>query len=85
LNQLLTAEQVAERTQLCPATIRRLCARGQLRATKLAGKWRIAETDYVRWLEAGEPEPGVARPKTGRRMASPASSWQLRAINGGAA
>jgi hypothetical protein len=65
------------------ATIRRLCARGQIRATKLAGQWRIAEDAYIDWIASGEPEPGVMRPGERRRMAPPASRWHLRAINNG--
>jgi excisionase family DNA binding protein len=81
--RFLTPEQVAENTQLCTATIRRLCARGDIRATKLAGQWRIPEDAYMEWVASGEPEPGVSRPQQQPRMAPPASRWQLRAIEGG--
>jgi excisionase family DNA binding protein len=80
---LLTCAQVARETQLCPVTVRRLCARGEIRATKLAGHWRIPEDAYAEWLARGEPEPGVIRPRARRRMAPPRSRWQLRAIEGG--
>jgi excisionase family DNA binding protein len=80
---LLTPEEVAEETRLCTATVRRLCARGEIRATKLAGQWRISEDAYAEWLARGEPEPGVIRPPERRRMRQPASRWQLRAIQGG--
>ena len=81
--KFLTPEQVAQQTPLCAATVRRLCARGDIRATKRAGRWLIYETSYLAWLEAGEPEPGVMRPQRQPKMASPASRWQLRAIEGG--
>jgi excisionase family DNA binding protein len=82
LDAFLTPEQVAKNTQLSPVTIRRLCTRGEIRATKLAGQWRIPEDAYREWVASGEPEPGVLRPQQRRRMASPASRWQLRAIEG---
>jgi hypothetical protein len=82
-DKLLTPEQAAERTQLCPATIRRLCVRGEIPgATKLAGRWRIPEDGYAQWIVSGAPEPGVMRPKPGHRMNAPASRWALRAIEG---
>jgi excisionase family DNA binding protein len=80
----LTPEQVAERTQLCVSTVRRLCIRREIPgATKPAGRWRIPEAGYQAWLASSEPEPGVMRPRPQRKMAPPASRWQLRAIEGG--
>ena len=81
MDRFLTPEQIAESTQLSPVTIRRLCARREIRGTKLAGQWRIREDAYREWLASGQPEPGVLRPQ--RRIAQPASRWQLRAIEGG--
>jgi excisionase family DNA binding protein len=81
--RFLTPERVAELTQLCTATIRRLCASGKIEAYKLAGQWRIPERAYLAWVQSGEPEPGVMRPKQPPKMAPPASRWQLRAIEGG--
>jgi excisionase family DNA binding protein len=82
--QFLTPEQIAERTQLCAATIRRLCARGEIPgATKLVGQWRIPEDGYMQWVSSGQPEPGVMRPKPRRRMSTPAARWALGAIEGG--
>jgi excisionase family DNA binding protein len=78
-----TCDQVAEDTQFSHVTIRRLCARGEIPAKKLAGQWRISEEAYAEWVAGGEPEPGVVRPRQRRRMAEPASRWQLRAIEGG--
>jgi excisionase family DNA binding protein len=71
---MLTPEEVAEQTKLCPTTIRRLCARGTIRAKKLAGKWRIPQPAYEAWLESSEPEPGVIQPGSVRR--------HLRAVGG---
>jgi excisionase family DNA binding protein len=80
---LYTPDQVARETQLSTATVRRLCARGEIRATKLVGQWRISEEAYAEWLARGEPEPGVMRPGQRHRIAAPTSRWQLRAIEGG--
>lgn len=60
---LLSPTQIASETDLSPITIRRLCASGELRATKLGGQWRIYEDSYIEWLQAGEPEPGVKDPQ----------------------
>lgn len=59
----LTPDEVAERTKLCLATIRRLCQRGEIQAVKLAGNWRIPEDAYHEWIAASTPpppDPGVA-------------------------
>jgi hypothetical protein len=84
--RLLTPHEVADRAQLSPATIRRLCSRRVIRgATKLAGQWRIPEDSYRAWVQAGEPEPGVVRPPSLHRMpaATTRSPWRLEAIDGG--
>jgi excisionase family DNA binding protein len=84
VGRFLTPEEIAEQTQLCTATIRRLCARREIPgATKLAGQWRIPENGYLQWIASGEPEPGVMRPVPRHTMAGPASRWRLRAIEGG--
>jgi excisionase family DNA binding protein len=41
---LLTIEQAAERLQLNPATVRRQCQRGALRAVKRGRVWRVPES-----------------------------------------
>lgn len=87
---LLTPEQVAERTHLCVATVRRKCQTGELRATKPAGQWRIYEEALEEWLRASEPkrDPGVFRPGGAERRATvarpPRGSWRrLRTIESG--
>ena len=87
---LLTPEEVAEQTRLCVATIRRKCQTGELRASKPAGRWRIAPDAVAEWLNANEPEPvpGVLRPppaeSRGTVARSSRGSWRrLRTIESG--
>lgn len=90
MKALLTPEEVAEKTQLCVATIRRKCQCGELRASKPAGRWRIDSRDLDEWLSANEPRPdlGVIRPSPaesrGTVARSPRRSWRrLRTIESG--
>lgn len=62
MTRYLTPEEVAARVRLTPTTIRAACANGSLPATKLCNRWRITEQAFNEWLQAGEPEPGVAEP-----------------------
>ena len=87
---LLTPEEVAKQTRLCVATIRRKCRTGELRASKPAGRWRIAPEAVTEWIHASEPkrDPGVLRRQTaelGARVARPPrGSWRrLRTIESG--
>lgn len=82
--QLLTPEQVAERVQLKPQTIRDMCQRRELRATKIARKWRIYPDSVEAWLAAGEPEPGVLQPiHQPSRHRLPPERRRFRAMVGG--
>lgn len=81
--KLLTPEQVADRTQLCLATVRRLCQRGEIEAVKLAGQWRIPEDNYLAWIQNSTPtppDPGVAAPRGAKVGKSSTFGRQLRAI-----
>lgn len=87
--QLLTPEEIAERTKLNVVTIRRLCQRGTLPAHKLAGQWRVDPADYDEWLaKAKERTPaGVVEPIRRRARVSHSLPFgrdvSLRAIAGG--
>lgn len=52
-SQLLTVGQVADRLQVCASTVRKLCARRDIRAVRVGAQWRIAETEVARYLAAG--------------------------------
>ncbi len=52
---LLTIEQAAERLQLNPATVRRQCQRGALRAVKRGRVWRVPESALME--SATPPNP----------------------------
>jgi excisionase family DNA binding protein len=87
---LLTPEEVAKQTRLCVATVRRKCQTGELRASKPAGRWRIAPEAVKEWIHASEPkrDPGVLRPQTAEldgTVARPSrGSWRrLRVIESG--
>lgn len=48
----LTAVEVAERWGVSPKTVRKLCARGQLRALRIGDTWRIAPGDVEAFEQA---------------------------------
>jgi excisionase family DNA binding protein len=69
-----TPEECAELAQLHPETIVRMCRRGELKATKPAGRWRIYREDFERWLRECEPrDPGIGH----------APRRRLQAVRGG--
>lgn len=47
---LLSIENVAERLQLSPKSIRRLIERGELKAYKLGRQWRVSQKDFQTFL-----------------------------------
>lgn len=47
-----TAQQVAERLQVNEQTVRRWLRSGELHGVRLAGSWRITETDLKAFLDA---------------------------------
>jgi excisionase family DNA binding protein len=82
---LLTPEDVAEILALNVVTIRRMCARGDLPARKIAGKWRIGQYDLKAWMSGTpdrEPDPGVMTPSRGRVKPRAEDPFH-RAITGG--
>ena len=48
---LLTVREVARRMGVCPATIYRLCERGELAHVRVGAVLRIAPADFARYLE----------------------------------
>jgi len=68
---MYTPEQAAAIAQLHPETIVRMCRRGELRATKPAGRWRIYREDFERWLLDCEPrDAGIGAPRRRARRVS---------------
>ncbi len=56
--EYLTAEQVAEKLQLHPRTVRRLLATGELPGKKVGGKeWRISAAALKAYMEGGSQKP----------------------------
>lgn len=54
MGQLLTVQEVAERTRVTPLTVRRWINAGELPASKLGGDkagWRIDEEDLVAFID----------------------------------
>jgi len=63
---MYTPEQAAAIAQLHPETIVRMCRRGELRATKPAGRWRItARTSSGGCSIASHGTQGLGRPGAG--------------------
>lgn len=82
--KLLSAEDVARRTQLCPVTIHRALRSGELAGKKVRNRWLITEEAFAEWIAPTprEPEVGILRPgRVRRKDASP----YFRAIRGGRA
>ncbi len=54
-DEYLTAEQVAEKLQLHPRTVRRLLANGELPGKKVGGKeWRVSAAALKAYIEGGQ-------------------------------
>ena len=45
---------IADRLGVCDKTVRRLIARGELRAHRIGRQLRISEQDYIRYLERAD-------------------------------
>jgi len=60
--RMLVVEEVARLANLSAKTVWREIGRGNLRAHKLAGRWRIHPEDCEAWIERGAytPDPVVA-------------------------
>ena len=52
---LLRATDIAERLQLNVQTVRRLCATGELPATKFGTEWRISSSALESWVNKLHP------------------------------
>ena len=59
MERLMTTEEVAELLRIEPVTVRRLIARGELSAYRIAGEYRIAPEDLEKYLKSQQVE--VAR------------------------
>ncbi len=54
-DEYLTAEQVAEKLQMHPRTVRRLLNSGHLPGKKIGGKeWRVSAATLKAYIEGGE-------------------------------
>ena len=54
---MLTVKEVAQRSRFSEKTVRKAMARGELRASKLCGQWRILVEDFDEWIEGGTHVP----------------------------
>ena len=54
MEELMTAEQVAQYLQQSPFVIRRKLRKGEIKGVKISGKvWRIQKKDVVEYLNRG--------------------------------
>ena len=62
-DEYLTAEQVGEKLQMHPRTVRRLLSSGELPGKKICGKeWRVSATALKAYIEGGQkPTPAKKR------------------------
>lgn len=52
-SKLLTVRDVGRLAELGPKGVRNAIKRGELRARKIGGEWRITEDEYEAWIERG--------------------------------
>lgn len=83
---MMTVEEVARHAKLSPKTVCREIGRGNLRAHKLAGRWRIRAEDCEAWIDRAAYAPD----RIDRRSRVPATPSRgslaaLRQIEGEAA
>lgn len=64
----LTAEQVAERLHVTPATVRRMAVAGRIAASKVGRQWLITEDAVTEHLD--EHSNRERRPRRRRRRAA---------------
>lgn len=76
--ELLTVEEVARLAKLSPKTVCREIGRGNLRAYKLAGRWRIRTHDCEAWIDQGAYEPD--RIEARRHLPASSSCGSLAAL-----
>lgn len=49
---LLTIKEVSEKLKLSPLAVRRILAKGDLRAFKVGKEWRLRRQDLLDWMES---------------------------------
>lgn len=57
--QYLTVDQVGQLVQLHPEVVRRAIRRGELQASRLCGRLRVSQQDFLAWIEATAIQPEV--------------------------
>lgn len=63
-DEYLTAEQVAEKLQMHPRTVRRLLASGELPGKKIGGKeWRTLAASLREYMKGGDRRPAKSPAK----------------------
>ena len=81
---LLTPEEIAQRCALSVKTIYRKINAGELAASRLGNRFRVAESDFAAWVERNRVRarsPGGARPRAANPGPTRAGSRSaLRAI-----
>lgn len=78
--RMISPEEAARRVSFNRDAIVRAIKRGELEASKLCGRWRIAEEALERWIAGGRPEPVPAPAAAPVRQGQPrAASFRERA------
>jgi excisionase family DNA binding protein len=57
MTPLLTVQQAAERLNVAPQLVRRLCGSGKLPASKIGQGWRIEPTDLEAFIAGHRQQP----------------------------
>lgn len=60
MTELYTVQQVAEKFEVHPETIRRLAKKGELPAKKIGNEWRFTEADLQAFLESAKVNPSTS-------------------------
>lgn len=79
---LLPLAEVKSRVPLSESTLHRAIREGDLRATKLRGRWFVDEKDLVAFVEGGRPkvEPPRKRHRRGVPLIAPSRRSGLRLV-----
>ena len=59
--RILTVEQVAEKLQVKPLTVREYLRKGKIPGRKLGRSWRVVESELERFLSGGPSRPTEER------------------------
>ena len=59
LPDLLTPKDLARLTGQCEATMRALCAKGELPAVRIGKRWYVPKTSFREYVEGGERHDGT--------------------------